>query len=296
MEIERVTIIGAGPAGLATALQLKRYGIDPLLLERGEIGGLLKNANQVENYPGFPGGLPGTELVALFELQARAGGVSVTNGEVVELAFGDGIFLVKTEDRQYRSQVVVIASGTRSIAFSDFSIPAQLMDKVFYEVHPLLEIEGKRMVIVGAGDASFDYALNLSRTNDVLILNRGKEAKCLPLLWQRASVAPRITYRPKTRIVKMLDGPQDGFILECVNSNGTEHISADYLIGAIGRRAELDFLSSELVEQLGELKQKGILYLAGDVKNDIYRQTSIAVGDGIMAAMKIYRRFEEISE
>ncbi|MGD9092855.1 MAG: NAD(P)/FAD-dependent oxidoreductase, partial [Anaerolineales bacterium] len=220
----------------------------------------------------------------------------ITSADVLDLAFDGGCFLVKTSNRQYRSRVVVIASGTKPINFSDFSIPVHLRNHVFYEVHPLLEIKEKRIVIVGAGDASFDYALNLGKMNDVIILNRGSEVKCLPLLWERASVAPRITYRQKTRIVKMLDSPKNGFALECCNSKETELITADYLIGAIGRTAELDFLSSELLERFEELEEKGLLYFVGDVKNDIYRQTSIAVGDGILAAMKIHRKFKEIIE
>ena len=75
-------IIGAGPAGLGTAIQLKRYGISPLVLERESIGGLLRNANLVENYPGFPAGIPGVELVQLLKKHARASGVEVILAEV----------------------------------------------------------------------------------------------------------------------------------------------------------------------------------------------------------------------
>jgi thioredoxin reductase len=219
--------------------------------------------------------------------------VSVTIGDVVELAYDGRFFLVKTRDHHFRSQVVVIASGTRANTFSDFSIPLHLKDKVYYEVHLLLNVHGKRIAIVGAGDASFDYALNLGKMNDVIILNRGVEVKCLPLLWERASVVPRITYRQQTRITKVLDGPENRFTLECVNSKGTERIYADYLIGAIGRRVEVGYISPELVDRMNEFEEKGVLYLVGDVKNGICRQTSISIGDGIMAAMKIYRRFKE---
>ena len=82
MKIESVAIIGAGPAGLSTALQLKRQGIKAVLFERDKVGGLLRNANLVENYPGFPGGLSGPKLVSLFEQQAWEAGVSITSAEV----------------------------------------------------------------------------------------------------------------------------------------------------------------------------------------------------------------------
>lgn len=294
VEIEPVIIIGAGPAGLATALQLKRFGISPLLLEGDQVGGLLRNANLVENYPGFPGGLPGTELVAMFVEQARVCNVSVTNGEVVKIDFDGEHFLVKTKDWQCKSTVAVIASGTKPITFSEFSIPSQLKDHVYYEIYTLTRSEGKRIVIVGAGDAAFDYALNLCKVNDVLILNRGEEVKCLPLLWDRAKVAKNITYRKQTRIKNVLPGLVKTLSLECENGSGTKVLDADYLVGALGRRPALDFLSDELIGRVDELKESGKLHLVGDVKNDIYRQTTIAVGDGIKTAMKIYRSFKEM--
>src|SRR4030042_7192079 len=79
MQIEDIIIIGAGPAGLAAAIQLKRYGIRPLLFERAVVGGLLRNANLVENYPGFPRGITGPGLVKLFARQAHKRGVDLTH-------------------------------------------------------------------------------------------------------------------------------------------------------------------------------------------------------------------------
>ena len=85
MKVEPVMIIGAGPAGLATAIQLKRYGIHPLLFEGEEVGGLLRNANLVENYPGFPKGVSGSKLVNLFSRQAENLHIDVTHEQVLEL-------------------------------------------------------------------------------------------------------------------------------------------------------------------------------------------------------------------
>ena len=110
MPLEPVIIIGAGPAGLATALQLKRYGITARLLERDAIGGLLRNANLVENYPGFPKGISGLALVRLFEKQASVAAVDVTHEAVTELAYESDCFQVKTAAHSYHSPIVVIAS------------------------------------------------------------------------------------------------------------------------------------------------------------------------------------------
>src|SRR4030067_823709 len=90
MEAEQVIIIGAGPAGLATAIQLKRYGVTPLLFERAQAGGLLWNANLVENYPGFPSGISGPDLVGLFVRQAQHLSIDVTREEGVEMGFSVG--------------------------------------------------------------------------------------------------------------------------------------------------------------------------------------------------------------
>lgn len=293
MKVEPVIIIGAGPAGLATAIQLKRYGLEALLFERASLGGLLRNANLVENYPGFPQGIAGVELVDLFVRQAQNLNIKATFEEISSVSYKAGIFRADTQCDCYHSKVMVIATGTKPLKFKNLVIPEELADRVYYEVYELLQIEGKRVAIVGSGDAAFDYALNLSKKNQVIILNRGKQPKCLPLLWERSKNVSSITYHKDILLCQLSQAPDDGLWLDCQSETGEIQFQADYLLGAIGREAQMDCLSPAFSQQEQALSQKGVLYMIGDVKNGIYRQTSIAVGEGVMAAMKIYRRLQE---
>jgi thioredoxin reductase len=293
MKIESVLIIGAGPAGLSTAIQLKRYGIHPLLFERDEVGGLLRNANLVENYPGFPKGISGTNLVKLFIRQAQNLNIDVIYEEVVDLAYDQELFQARTGKNTYASRVVVIATGTKPIHFKNISIPEDLTERVIYEVHDLLHVENKCVVIIGSGDAAFDYAMNLSKKNRIIILNRGEKPKCLPLLWERAQKVPAISYRNNTEVNQLIKDSKGGMLMDCQSPAGALQFHADYLVGAIGRETQLDYLSEPFLQQAQALEEQGVLYRIGDVKNGIYRQTSIAVGAGVLTAMKIYRQLKE---
>ncbi|MBT4511968.1 MAG: NAD(P)-binding domain-containing protein [Chloroflexi bacterium] len=293
MQTENVTIIGAGPGGIAAAIQLKRWGLKPLLLEKDHVGGLLVNANLVENYPGFPQGISGLQLVRLFQSQMERIGVTVTCDEVLQLDYDDG-FIVKTKEREFVSRFVMVASGTQPIPFDGFEIAEEIADRVFYEVHSLVDLSGKRIAIIGAGDAAFDYSLNMFRKNEVTILNRSVKPKCLPLLWERVAKESRISYYENTSIVGM-QSSGDGLILNYKNAQGDWELGVDYVIFAIGRKPQLDFLSPQLRERAAELEGEGLLYFVGDVKNDIFRQTSIAVGDGVRSAMKICQMFQGAS-
>jgi len=141
--MDEVIIIGAGPAGLAAAIQLKRYGVNPLIFERANVGGLLWNANLVENYPGFPRGISGPRLVKLFIRQAHNLAIAVTHEEVITLDYAQGLFHAHTLRNSYASRVAVIATGTKPFPITGLSIPPEITDRVFYEVHCLLQIEGK---------------------------------------------------------------------------------------------------------------------------------------------------------
>lgn len=293
MGIEDIAIIGAGPAGLAAALQLKRVGTTPLLLERTCVGGLLSNAELVVNYPGFPAGVSGQELVCLFREQAARASVEVAHDEVVALTYKSGLFQVQTRQSLHCSKTVVIASGTKPVTFSDDLVPADALDCIYYEVAPLREVAGKRIVVVGAGDAAFDYALNLAKRNHVTILNRSDKAKCLPLLWERAIANSHITYLRCTRITNIERISDDCLTFECMTPTTNLRIHAHYLIGALGREPQLGFVAGDLREKLGQLQVGGCLHVIGDVKNGAFRQTAVAVGEGILAGMKIYHRLKE---
>jgi thioredoxin reductase (NADPH) len=283
MKRDEVIIIGAGPAGATAAIQLKRYGIPFVLLEKERVGGLLWNANLVENYPGFPAGVSGPKLVRLIEKQMERLGVDVTLDSVTQLRRSKTGLQLKTHQTEYQPHFVIVASGTKP-----YPLPIPVLEvarsKVFCDVHHLLAESNKRIVIVGAGDAAFDYGLNLTKNrNSVTILNRGRDVKCLGLLWDRARAEPGIEYRAETPVCKVGLGETDGRLRVQTEASGS--IIADYLLFATGRVPQVSFLPDELINN----NLEGI-YFAGDVKNGLYRQAAIAAGDGLRAAMEIHHK------
>lgn len=289
MKIEDAAIVGAGPAGIAAAIQLARHGVEPILFEKDRIGGLLRNAYLVENYPGFPGGISGTDLVRRFEEHLRVAPVKVVQEEVTALDREDGSFIVETARSTIRSRAVIVASGTRAREIADLVLPEDAVGMVFNEVYALRDTVNARIVIVGAGDAAFDYALNLAARNAVTILNRGVGPRCLPLLSRRAS-SSGVTYREKTRLTDVATDPGGGLLLTCDTHGDESRIRADYLVVAIGREPDDGFVSARLRRKAPELEAGGDLNFAGDVRGGIFRQTGIAVGQGVLAAMRVARR------
>ncbi len=282
-----IVIIGAGPAGVAVAIQLKRSGFDPIVFEKNQIGGLINDANLVENYPGFPCGIPGYELAELMRKQIEGFEVEIRKNEIREVEIVGEKFALASDDFDITAKILILATGTVPIKLPNLE---HIGDSLFYGIKELEGITDKRIAIIGAGDAALDYALNLSKRNEVVILNRNREHKCLRLLFKRAILSERIDYRPNIHLDTVIRD-SSGLALRCLHEEKVIDIRADYLLVAIGREQSLDFLGENLLFQKEKLEKMGLLYFIGDVVNGLYRQAAIAVGDGIRAAMEINRRF-----
>ena len=274
---------------MTCAIQLQRYGLEPLLLEKRELGGLLWNANLVENYPGFPNGVRGEKLIGLMKKQIERLGVEIKREEVAKVEWDGTQFSVVTQCATHATDFLVVASGTNPRPLPEVVSP-EARKRVFTEVWPLADVTDKQIVIIGAGDAAFDYAINLvKKRNFVTILNRGETVKCLPLLFERATREAQITYRVGV-IVSAVKVDETGTRLNVENDAGT--LDADYVLYAIGRVPNVEFLSDEIRQRKNELVKAGQLYFIGDVKNELFRQVAIAAGDGLRAAMEIYSQIE----
>jgi thioredoxin reductase (NADPH) len=293
--MKNVVIIGCGPAGTAAAIQLKRSGLEPVVFERERVGGLLVNAHLVENYPGFADGIAGVDLAWRMEQHLRKLAICVLMEEVTCADLREGLFSVETPQRETTCSILVIASGTRPRPIASLEIAPAVAARVLYEIHPIRRARGRRIVIVGAGDAAFDYALSLQAQNEVVILNRGDRCRCLDLLWQRVGASSHISYRDNTRIESVSATPGGDLLIGCRTAQGPHEIAADYVVIAVGREPELGFVSERLALAAEAKQRDGLLYLIGDVKNGSMRQTAIAVGDGIKAAMAVSRKIEEMT-
>ena len=287
-------IIGAGPAGISASIQLARHGVSPVVFEREEVGGLLRNAWRVENYPGFPQGISGLELVGVLREQFERTGAELVRDGVTVLDYREGNFAVETSSggsRRFRAAIV--ASGTRPRELPDIEIPPATEGRVLREALPLFSARGVRVAIVGAGDAAFDYALSLSRSNRVTILTRSESPRCIPLLHELASEAESIEVRRGTRLMSVAVG-EDGALGLALRAGGlAARLETDYLIFATGREPEDTFLSEGLKRNAQRLEAAGELAFAGDVRSGIFRQAAIACGQGVMAGMKMARRLGE---
>jgi thioredoxin reductase len=287
MEQYPVIVIGAGPAGLAAGMQLNRQGISPLIFERSRVGGLLWNANWVENYPGFVDGITGPDLVRLFEDQAARLGVDVINHEVTKASISGNLFRIVTDEKQYQGSYLVAASGTKPNQLKMENVPKEVEDRIFTEVYPLLDLQNKHIVVVGAGDAALDYSINLSRHNRVTILNRGSHIKGLGLLWERVKRKTEISYFPDSTVVSAAMDQKGILVLQTQQANKEVEIECDFLLTAIGRKPNYGFADESIMENRESLVSSKRLFEIGDLINGSFRQTSIAVADGIRAAMII---------
>ncbi|AIF69165.1 hypothetical protein PAP_03730 [Palaeococcus pacificus DY20341] len=264
-----VGIVGAGIGGIATAVQLKRYGIESVIFERNKIGGLIRNAYSVENTMFFPNGIKGEKVVEILEEYVKKYDLKILREEVRDISKSGEEFKVTTDKGQYSFKYVVVASGTRP---KRLSINAS---RLFYHVVDVPQGRFERVLIIGGGDVAFDYALTMSkRTREVIILMRS-EPKALPLLQEYVKEKSNITLL-RGQVWEVEEGEK---LLAKTTAGDFE---VDVILAAIGREPNLEFAKAVLNERN--------LFLVGDVKNGIYRQTALSIADGIKTAMIIWRR------
>jgi thioredoxin reductase len=330
-----VAVIGAGPAGIAAAVQLRRHGIEPIVYERGDPGGLLREAWLVENYPGFPRGIAGAELADLMAEQLRRTGVDLMSEEVTSLeragqVLTDGPgrrgaetgtaaeaagFVLTTPKGSRRFAAVIAASGTSPRCDHGIPIEESVRRRVLRGVRALRDVTHRRIAVVGGGDAAFDYAVGLAGRNAVTILVRSETSACIPLLAERVAACD-IDIRHRTEVRSIEEGATDALRLVCDSGGSELELDCDYAVLAVGREPGLEFLGRELMRAVGRevgveprggsphtsdavtpgtprardamsgLDRGGGLFLAGDVVSGRCRQTAIAVGQGVMCAMK----------
>jgi len=280
-----VIIIGGGPAGLSASVQLTRFGLSSLILEANRLGGLVANANLMENYLGFPDGIKGIDFIDLIIKQAINHNINYNIEEVISVAYQNDLFRVSTNKNEYYSKYLIGATGTYP-KIPNIRINSEVAPFVKFDVYDLINCSGSNIAIVGAGDAAFDYAINLaSKNNNITIYNRSNKTKAIQLLIERSSKFENIKYFESIEILDIiLNSQNEQSIRLIIKDSENYNFEYNFLIFAIGREP-----NNSLFNDVNKQKK---FYLIGDAKNGILRQTAISVGDGLKSAQQIFNSIE----
>lgn len=295
--ITKVALIGGGPACATAAIQLVRSGIESILIAK-EIGGIARNANLIENLLGYPYGITGDEFVSQFKLQLTKIGVPIILEEVRSVKRVDQKFILKTEESEIHSEYLLIGTGSKPKRLNiEGEFEAFQEKKLFYEMYNAKEeTSEKDVIIIGSGDAAYDYTMNIAKSaKKISILHRTSQTKSLPLLQKRVKKHENVSIL-RNHIPIQIRMKEESLALKAQYSEETKEIPADIILVAIGREPIIDFLSDELKEEYEKQPIGSNLLFIGDVKNQDYRQISIAMGDGMKAAMETVKRIIEMDD
>jgi thioredoxin reductase (NADPH) len=298
-----VIIIGGGPAGLTAGLYTSRSRLNTLLIETGLFGGQITTTELIENYPGFPNGINGSELGQLMEEQAKRFGLNMLNEEALEVKQEGDLKIVRTYESEYAAEALVIASGT---AYRKLGVPGEeafigkgvsfcaTCDGAFFK--------DSKIVVVGGGDSALTEALFLTRfAKEVTIVHRRDALRATKIYQERATANPKIKFMWNS-VVQEVKG--DNMVRSIMVKNVktqevTEHQTEGvFLFVGISPRTQflkglvdMDEGGYILTNESCETSVKGIA-AAGDCRKKLLRQVTTAVGDGATAAFAVEQYLE----
>jgi thioredoxin reductase (NADPH) len=310
-DIRDVIIIGSGPAGLTAAIYTARANMSPLVIEgepsstSDQPGGQLMLTTDVENFPGFPEGIMGPELMSNFRSQASKFGAEFVTEKVTNIDFSKRPFKIDIGETSYQSQTVIVSTGAQSLMLG----LANEERLIGHGLSTCATCDGfffrdQEIAVVGGGDSAVEEATFLTRfASKVYLVHRRDELRASKIMCDRALANSKIEILWNSQVIEIQgDKKLSGVVLQDTVTEDTRSLDIEGLFIAIGHRPNTDLFKGHL-----ELKENGYLrtqpdsshtgvpgiFACGDVQDDYYRQAITAAGSGCMAAIDAERWLED---
>lgn len=301
--LRKVIVLGSGCAGCTAALYAARANLNPLLIEGLQPGGQLTITSDVENYPGFPKGILGPELMQLMKEQAVRFGTDVVAGDITKIDLSQRPFKVWVDDKVYEGETLIIATGA-SAKWLGLESEQKLVGKGVSACATCdaFFFKEQEVAVIGGGDTAMEEATFLTKfAKKVTIIHRRDAFRASKIMQKRALENPKISAVWDTTVEEVLDVSQNkvtGLKLKNLKTNETTHFKCDGLFIGIGHqpntklfKGQLELDAKEYIVTKRSSMETNVpgVFACGDVQDVVYRQAVTAAGTGCMAAIDAER-------
>jgi len=307
MKVEDLIIIGSGPAGYTAAIYASRANLAPLMVEGFQSGGLLMLTSDVENYPGFPEGIMGPDLMAAFRKQAERFGTRYIQKDVTRVDFSSYPLKVFIDKEELQAKTVILSTGA-STKWLDLESERRLLGKGVSSCATCdgAFFKGAKLIIVGGGDSAMEEATFLTKfASFVTVVHRRDSLRASKIMVERATKNPKISFIWDSEVAEILgDNTVTGVKLRNLKTKAEQTVACEGVFVAIGHEPNTGFLKGQVpLDEKGYIvlpkrpttatEVKGV-FAAGDVQDVIYRQAITAAASGCQAAIDAERFLETL--